>query len=133
MKTNKWHNYGDAHPMIHGGCYVRRDGDNIEVVQIDNQWEQLGKSDNYSKYVVAVASYSIDQLRKDFVDRRSYAMSIINGIEQGHLKEMTGDKLYYYLASERIRYFGGSTEGEYGNNFWELLGAQGITRSNIQI
>jgi len=128
MKKNPWYNFGDANPMLNGGIYVRREGETIEVVKIDNMWEQIGK-EICRKYDVQVASYYISDLQRDIERKASYLRQFFS--QKKTLKRMTGDNLLRYLAAEKICWFGGANEGYYSNNFWKVLKPLGVTKATI--
>lgn len=133
FKENKWYNLGDVNPRIHGGTFVKRDGDDIEIVETINNKETYGGH-----------GYTIqrrDESVKDLVHRyEELKKGIISGVANSCdwkrfiALEKSGwkiDAIVMFMASDMMSYYGGACENDIGNNYWELLGSDGIKPNNF--
>ena len=61
FQENKWYNLGDVNPRIHGGMFVKRVGNEIEVVETTNNEDHGGKG-----YSIGERSENVDDLKTRF-------------------------------------------------------------------
>ena len=64
IKQNKWYNFGDINHRIHGGNFVKIDGDEIEVVHTVNN-EESGWM-NGKGYTFGARTESVEELTQRF-------------------------------------------------------------------
>ena len=132
FKENKWYNLGDANPREHGGVFVKRIGNEIEIVSTDNNENYGGKG-----YTINERSEYIDELKARFEKFKQTKTDNIGNfadweryIELEKEDDWDLDRIVFYLASDVMSYYGPSTESETGTNYWELLGCHGIRPNN---
>lgn len=140
FKEKKWYNFGDVNPRINGGIFVKRDGDEIEVVSTDNL-EEIGVTSPYSfgeggGYHFNQRSDYVSDLKlvwerfKDNPDERGGVASCMDW--KRYLKmDMDWDTLVYHLAVDMIGYYGGDCEIDFDTNYWGYLKSHGITPNNF--
>ncbi len=131
FKQNKWHNFGDANHRTEGGMFVKRVGDDIEVVQTVNNEEHGGKG-----YTVNSRSDSVAYLKSRFqtFKENPWENSVGSFADWGRYVELEAksnwpiDTIVMYLAGDMISYYGPDGEPNCGTNYWDLLGINGIGR-----
>jgi hypothetical protein len=143
FKENKWHNFGDVNPRIHGGVFIKRCGDDIEVVSTDNL-EEVG---DYRDGECPVYKYSFNQRTESVEDLLSQYERFKQNPDKNrgvgnscdwkrYIKlEAEGWELLdivMYLASDMILYFGSACEIDTDSNYWSYLKSHGITPNNYQ-
>ena len=121
MKSNCWYNFGDINPRLHGGLFVRWDGDKLfEVVEVS------GKSDGDIYYYFQTRNESIDDLDYRWVNRRNDPVAKFADWDR-----MNGTCPVYIRRSlqlcDIISYYGGECERESDSNWWRGLKSYGIT------
>lgn len=126
LKQNKWYNFGDVNPREHGGRFVRRIGDSIEVV-ITHCHASPGYWMQYNEYEVKEL---IEEYKKWNDDSTQGPGSYSDWTVY---KGMDIDDLMYYLAIDMLGYYGGPEDDqiEIETNYWKELKSYGIHRSII--
>lgn len=138
FKDNKWYNIGDVNPREHGGVFVRKSGDNIEVVETTNNEDHGGVG-----YTVQYRDDSIDYLKSRFEsfkenpDSRSQDNGVGRFADWNRLIKMEHDgvsldDIVVYLAADMVSYYGGDSEPDVGTNYWNMLGMYGIDYRNYK-
>ena len=132
FKEDKWYNHGDVNPREHGGIFVRRVGNEIEVVTTHN---------NDGEYTLTSRSDYIDDLKdrysvfKTDSDKRSDNNAVGSYADWKRYIKMEEDgvsldDIVFYLAADMISYYGGDCEPDKDTNYWDMLGIHGITYRN---
>lgn len=140
FKQNKWYNFGDANPRLHGGVFIKRTENEIETISIDISQFVSEKYDNnksYNMYIVNRRTDYVDELVRDYQQFKKNCNSrggvgVFADWKRYIELEKTVDMsdIVFYLAADTIAYYGGSCESESGTNFWALLKQDGITPRN---
>ena len=131
FKQNKWYNFGDVNPREYGGIFIKRVGDEMEAVSTDNLTEvggvgyQVNRRSDYASDLLLIW----EKFKKN-PDERGGVASCMDWKRYLKMDNMDWDTLVFHLAVDMIGYYGGSCETEYGTNYWELLGSDGITYRN---
>jgi hypothetical protein len=138
FKENKWYNHGDVHPREHGGVFVRRVGNEIEVVQTTNNEDHGGVG-----YTIHSRADYIDELKERFSifktdpDKRSENNAVGSYADWKRFIQMEEDgvsldDILFYLAADMVSYYGGDSEPDVGTNYWDLLAIHDITYRNYK-
>lgn len=132
FKENKWYNLGDVNPRVHGGFFVKRVGNEIEVVETRSLEDSGGKG-----YTVDSRSDYIDDLKEIFeLFKNNQDTSTVgsfadwNRYIEMEKEGVSFDDFVFYLATDMISYYGGDSEFDTGTNYWDMLGIHGITYRN---
>ena len=142
FKQNKWYNFGDVNPREHGGVFVKRVENEIEVVttNIDLDNPELNyiiqSRSDYVDYLLAryesfkknPEATTGDTAVGRFADWKRLIEQEESQTPETH-KQWYND-LVFYLAVDMISYYGGDSEREYDTNYWVALGFHGITYRN---
>jgi len=133
FKQNKWYNLGDVNPRLYGGIFVKRDGDEIEVVSTDNNEETYGGKGYTFNSRIDYVSEIVDLYEKFKKNLDKGIGSCFDWKRYIKLEKegWTIDEIVMYLASDMIGYYGGDTESENDTNYWERLGYWGIRPNNF--
>ena len=144
FKQNKWYNLGDVNPREHGGIFIRRIGNDIEVVSTDvdennmQVYYDFDKKREGTNYIINSRSDYVDYLWsrwQNFKKGKDTAVgSFADWKRMVELEEKEGwpfERIVFYLVSDMMSYYGGSCESDYGSNYWDLLRMQGVTLKNF--
>lgn len=127
--AKKWLNVGDINPRESGGVFVRRVGDDMEVVSI-RPWEEGPDTERYQQYVMDSANFEIIDILTHFYRKTGpYDFADWGSV----LTNRTGgprDNLGI-LAGDMINYWGGDCETRVETNFWGMLRSEGVTPKNF--
>lgn len=133
FKQRKWYNFGDANPRIHGGVFIRRNDDEIEVISTDNKEEIYGNK-GY------IFNSRIDYVSELISLYETFKINPNNGVGSScdwkrYIElEKEGweiEQIVMYLAADMISYFGGDCETDNDDNYWGYLGSYGIRCNNF--
>ena len=134
FKENKWYNHGDVNPREHGGVFVRRVGNEIEVVETHNNDDHGGVG-----YTVQCRSDYIDDLKEKFESfKKNQETSTVGSCtDWGRFIKMEEDgvsldTIVFFLAADMMSYYGGDCESDVGTNYWDLLAIHDITYRNYK-
>jgi len=147
FKENKWYNLGDVNPRTEGGIFVRRIGNEIEVVSTDVNpdndmvnygFDQKRKGTNY---IVNARSDYVDYLKSRFDTFKQDPDKKCENNGVGHFADwkrfitletegLDFDEIVFYLAADMISYYGGDAEPDCGSNYWDILAIHDITPKN---
>jgi len=135
FKQKKWYNLGDINPRIHGGLFVKRDGDEIETVSTDVL--EMNSSNGY--WISSRIDY-IDEIKEEYEKfkkdpENNKGIGSTMDWKQWIKMEKEGmsyDDLLFYIATDMVRYHGGDSESQFVTNYWETLKSFGITPNNYQ-
>ena len=127
IKQNKWYNFGDINHRIHGGNFVKIDGDEIEVVHTVNN-EESGWM-NGKGYTFGARTESVEELTQRFEAFKNGAQDCC-GIFADWTMFINNcfnmDEIVMHMASDMLNYYGCDSEPEFTTNYWEALGSWGI-------
>ena len=134
-KQNKWHNFGDVNPRIHGGIFVKRDDITIEVVSITNNEENGGKG-----YTLQSDTYYVSDLIEEYETFKKKDQNTYRGVGsyadwrryiELERKGWTIDDIVMHIAPDMLNYFGGEYT-EQVSNYWKALNCYSIRPDRIQ-
>jgi hypothetical protein len=144
LKEKLWYNFGDVNHREHGGMFVRKWDNEIEVVRIVMLDEPVlvtverNFCKNYqverNQYVLSSRSDYVKDLLQDwnaFKRGQQNAVGRFADWKQLLDNKTEGLELLFRLAIDHMSYYGGSNEDMIGTNYWDLLGPEGIGRNNI--
>jgi hypothetical protein len=134
FKQNKWYNLGDVNPREHGGVFVRRIGNSIEVVETHN---------NDGEYTISYKDDFVDYLKTRFNHFKTAPNETKGNWGVGSFADwgryikmeedgVSLDDIVFHIATDMLSYYGGDSEPELGTNYWDLLGLYGITYRNYK-
>jgi len=127
LKQNKWYNFGDVNHRIHGGNFVKIDGDWIEVVHTVNN-EESGWYDGKG-YTITSRTESVADLTERFEAFKNGAKDDCGNYSDWTMfldKDRNGkgwdmDEIVCRMAGDILSYQGGDSEPEFVTNYWSGL------------
>jgi hypothetical protein len=135
FKQNKWYNFGDVNPRIHGGIFVKREDTTIDVVSTHNKDEICGEDGYIFDFKTEYISELIEAYNKfkENPDESRGVASYCDWKRYIQLEEdgWVIDDIMMLLAPDMLSYSGGDCEAEQVNNYWKTLRSHGIRLDRI--